>query len=86
MVLLFVIDIFSKYVWVVPLKVKKGVTIVNVFQNILDSSKKKKKLNKTWVDQGSEIYNSLFKNDNDIKICLTYNERKSVVAEDLLEH
>ena len=32
--LLCVIDIFSKYAWVVPLKDKKGVSIVNAFQNI----------------------------------------------------
>ena len=31
------IDIFSKYAWVVPLKDKKGITIVNAFQSILDS-------------------------------------------------
>ena len=37
--LLCVIDIFSKYAWVVHLKDKKGTTIVNAFQNILDSSK-----------------------------------------------
>ena len=39
--LLCVIDLFSKYAWGVPLKDKKGVSIVNVFQNILDSSKRK---------------------------------------------
>ena len=33
--LLCVIDIFSKYAWVVPLKDKKGVSIVNAFQSIL---------------------------------------------------
>ena len=32
--LLCVIDIFSKYAWVVPLKDKKGVSIVNAFQNM----------------------------------------------------
>ena len=31
-----VIDLFSKYAWVVPLKNKKGITIVNAFQSILD--------------------------------------------------
>ena len=36
--LLCVIDIFSKYAWVVPLKDKKGVSIVNAFQKILDKS------------------------------------------------
>ena len=31
---------FSKYAWVIPLKGKKGVTIVNVFQNILNDSER----------------------------------------------
>ena len=57
--LLCVIDLFSKYAWVVPLKDKKGVSIVDAFQNILDSSKRKP--NKIWVDQGSEFYNNSFK-------------------------
>ena len=35
--LLCVVDIFSKYSLVVPLKDKKGVTIVNAFQNILNT-------------------------------------------------
>ena len=39
--LLCVIDIFSKYAWVVILKDKKGATIVNAFQSILNNSKKK---------------------------------------------
>ena len=34
--LLCVIDIFSKYDWVIPIKDKKGITIVNAFQKILD--------------------------------------------------
>ena len=39
--LLCVIDLFSKYAWVAPLKDKKGVTITNAFQKICDSSKRK---------------------------------------------
>ena len=54
-----VIDLFSKYAWVAPLKDKKGVSIVNAFQKILDSSKRKP--NKIWIDQGSEFYNNVFK-------------------------
>ena len=80
--LLCVIDIFSKYVSAVPLKDKKGITIVNDFQTISDNSTRK--LNKIWVDKGSEFCNSSFKKwlkDNDIEIYSTYNERKSVVAE-----
>ena len=38
--LLCVIDIFSKYAWVIPLKDKKGISIVNAFQEILDDSKR----------------------------------------------
>ena len=40
---LLVIYIFSKYTWVVPLKDKKGVSIVNAFQKILDESYRKPK-------------------------------------------
>ena len=66
----------------VPLKDKKGTTITNAFQSILDSSKRKP--NKIWVDQGSEFYNNVFKKwlkDNNISMYSTYNEGKSVVAE-----
>ena len=57
--LLCVIDIFSKYAWVVPLKDKKGVSIVNVYQSILKQSTRKP--NKIWLDKDSEFYNSSFK-------------------------
>ena len=53
-----VIDIFSKYAWV-SLKDKKGVSIVNAFQKILDKSGRK--LNKMWVGKESELYNGSFK-------------------------
>ena len=33
--LLCVIDIFSKYAWVVPLKDKQGVSFVNAFEKVL---------------------------------------------------
>ena len=53
------IDIFNEYAWVVPLKDKKGTTITNAFQKILDQSNRKP--NKTWVDKGSEFYNRSIK-------------------------
>ena len=56
--LLCVIDIFSKYAWVVPLKVKKGSSIVNAFQKILKQSNREPK--KIWVDEGSEFYDHSF--------------------------
>ena len=52
--LLCVIDIFSKYTWVIPLKDKNAITIINVFQKILDESNRKP--NKIWVDKGSKLY------------------------------
>ena len=80
--LLCVIDISSKYAWLVPLKDKKGVSIVNAFQNILKKSNRKP--NKIWVDKGSEFHNSHFKKwlkDNSIEMYSTHNEGKSIVAE-----
>ena len=79
--LLCAIDLFSKYAWFVALKNKKGVTIVDAFQKILGNSKRK--LNKIWVDQGSEFYNNAFKEflkENHIEMYSKYNEGKSVVA------
>ena len=57
--LLCAIDLFSKRAWVVPLKDKKGVSIINAFQSILDGSKRK--ASKIWVEQGSEFYNNSYK-------------------------
>ena len=75
------IDIFSKYAWVVPLKDKRGISIVNAFQKIISNGRKP---NKIWVDQCSEFYNNSFKDFlkiNSIEMYSTYNEGKSVVAE-----
>ena len=69
--MLCVIDIFSKYACVVPLKDKEGVSIVDAFQKILYDSNRKP--NNIWVDKGSEFYdNFLLKwlKDNDIEMYL----------------
>ena len=43
--LLCVIDIFSKYLWVILLKYKKGITIINAFQkNLKESNHKPNKI------------------------------------------
>ena len=79
--LLCAIDLFSKYTWVIPIKDKKGTSIVNAFQKIISKGRKP---NKIWVDQGSEFYNKSFKDFvkiNDIEMHSTFNEGKSVVAE-----
>ena len=80
--LLCAIELFSKYAFVIPLKDKKGISIVNAFNKIIKQSNRKP--NKIWVDQGGEFYNRVFKkwlSDNDIIMCSTFNEGKSVVAE-----
>ena len=80
--LLCVIDIFSKYAWVIPVKDKEGISIVNAFKQIWRESNRKP--NKIWVDKGSKLYNISFKKglqDNDIEMYSTNNEGKSVIAE-----
>ena len=85
--LLCAIDLYSKYAFFIPLKDKKGISIVNAFDKIIKQSKRKP--NKIWVDQGSEFYNNKFKkwlSDNNIIMYSTYNEGKPVVAERFIEH
>ena len=80
--LLRVIDVYSKYAWVVPLKDKKGLNIVNAFQSILKKSDRKP--NKIWVEKCGEFYNRSMKSwleKNDIEMYSAHNEGKSVVAE-----
>ena len=57
--LLCAIDLFSKYAWIVPIKDKKGSSIVNAFKKILSDLNRKP--NKISVDQGSEFYNNILK-------------------------
>ena len=79
--LLHIIVIYSKYAWVIPLKDKKGITIIKTFSKILDESNGK--LSKILVDKGSELYNRSMKSllqNNDIKMYSLNNEGKSIVA------
>ena len=85
--LLCVIDIFSKNAWVVPLKDKKGPSIVDAFQRMLDKSGRKP--NKIWVDKGSKIYNSCFKKLLKIMIlkCVRYIMKGNLLLlKDLLKY
>ena len=72
--LLCAIDLFSKYAWVIPIKDKKGASIVNAFKKIISEGRK---ANKIWVDQGSEFYNKSFTDFlkiNSIEMYSTFNE------------
>ena len=81
---------FSKYAWVVAIKNKKVISIVDAFQKILKESNrneaksKGRKPNKIWVGKGSEFYNKFFKKwlkDNDNEMYLINNEGESVISE-----
>ena len=72
--LLCVIDIDSKYAWIIPLKDKKGIPITNAFQKVLSESKRKP--NKIWVDKSSKFYNKSMKSwieKNNIEMYSTHN-------------
>ena len=76
------IDVFTKYAWVKPLKDKTGKTILNGFTEKVNESNHKP--NKLWLDQVREFYNKLMQeglDNNDILMYSTHNEGKSVIAE-----
>ena len=80
----YIIDIFRKYAWVVPMKDKKGVSIVNAFQKSNDSIRKQSKI---WVDKRNELYNNSSKTwlkDNGIEMYSIHNEGKSAVVERII--
>ena len=84
--LLCVIDIFTKYTWIKPLKDKKGKTVLNAFIEIINESNGKS--NKLWFDQGRKFYNKLRQEQLDNKNVLmysTHNEGKSVVVEKFIK-
>ena len=79
--LLCAIVLFSNYAWVVPVKDKRVISIVNVFQKIISKGRKASKI---WVDKSGEFYNKLSKSFlkiNKIEMYSTYNEGNSVVTE-----
>ena len=79
--LLMVMDIFSKYGWIVPLKDKKGETVTKAFQQIFKEGDKPEYL---WTDKGSEFHNKHMKDlldKHNIKLYSTENEEKSSVVE-----
>ena len=79
---MYIIDIYCKFAWVVPLKDKEDVTVTNALQKILDESGCQP--NKIWVNKGSEFYNRLVKpwlEDNGMEMYSTHSEEKSVAIE-----
>ena len=80
--LLTVIDVFSKYGWIKPLKDKKTESVSSAFDTIFKKSKRQPE--KLWTDKGSEFISKHFKDflkKNNIKLYHTKNEEKSCVVE-----
>lgn len=73
--LLTVIDIFSKFGWIIPLKDKSGKSVAEAFKKIL----KDRRPTKVWVDKGTEFYNRYVKDL--VELYSTENEEKSSVVE-----
>ena len=79
--LLTVIDNFSKYAWVVPVKTKSGPNVTAAFKSILDKGRKPQKLH---TDRGLEFYNENFQRllkQNNIKHYSTYSNMKASIVE-----
>jgi hypothetical protein len=74
--LLTVIDVFSKYGWIVPLNDKSGKSTAAGFMKIFTSGRKP---GKVWVDKGREFYNKDVKKL--VELYSTENEEKSCVVE-----
>ena len=79
--LLMVIDVFSKFGWIEPLKDKRGESVAHAFEKIFKAGRHPRLL---WTDRGSEFYNVNFKrllNKHHITLYSTENEEKSSVVE-----
>ena len=83
--MLCVIEIYSQFAWVIPLKDKKGIKITNALQKILDEFNRKP--NKIWADKGSQYWKKSMKvwlEKNGIEMYSAHNKRKSVVTERII--
>ena len=76
-----VIDVFSKFAWIKPLKDECGESVAGEFNKIFKAGRKTKML---WTDKGSEFYNKHVKDllqKNNIKLYSSLNQEKSSIVE-----
>ena len=79
--LLMVIDVFSKFGWIEPLKDKRGESVTKAFEKIFKASRHPRLI---WTDRGTEFYNANVKRllkEHNISLYSTENEEKSSVVE-----
>ena len=70
--LLTIIDVFSKFVWIILVKQKTGHEIANAFLKI----SAERKPTKMWVDKGREFYNK----DERKLVALFYRKRRKILC------
>ena len=79
--LLMVIDAFSKFGWIKPLKDKRGISVEKALSEIFQEGRTPKML---WTDKGKEFYNSnvkKFLEENGVMLYSTFNDEKNSVVE-----
>ena len=79
--ILMIIDVFSKYGWAIPLKIKTGPEVTKAFQCLWRTQKPPQKL---WTDEGIEFYNKSMKDlleKNNVQLYSTENVEKSSIVE-----
>ena len=79
--LLTVIDVFSKYGWIIPLKTKAGAAVTNAFKDLFKENVPPTRL---WTDKGTEFYNKSMKEllaRKKVILYSTHNVGKAVVVE-----
>ena len=72
--ILVIVDVFSKFAWLQPLLNKKAETVKSAFLKVLEQGRK---LQRLWVDAGSEFQNKLLKKyflENDIHMFIARSE------------
>ena len=75
-----VIDVYSKYGWIVPLKTKTGKEVVSALTKLFKIAVP----SRLWTDKGTEFYNQHVRRvleANSVTLYSTENEEKSSVAE-----
>jgi hypothetical protein len=79
--LLVIVDVFSRFLWVRPLKDRKAKTVIEAFKDVLAGTRRPKAVR---TDKGSEFYNRYLQQylkEQNIKIFYALNETKANFAE-----
>lgn len=78
-----VLDVFSRYVWAVPLKTKSAEEVLEAFKKVVKQNKNITP-SYVWADQGTEFYNKKFKEyckEHGITLYSTFGNHKSAMVE-----